>query len=604
MSAQPMANIPDTPYFCILIDNSRPATPDCVPMYTRTNDCFLTFRTLDLLRDHLLNDHLTNSVADKDAVDKFMVRHLEYQDQLIKTMSESIKTIPDMSKTIYEGCPACDRIMSVFNIRDEPNAKHELVIRNIDKDYPESNVNHINPHIKYYPFECRKCEEEIKNSDKTSDNEYRKVVKTAVKAKMKQHIIDKHLRTSKLERHDLEVEVERWTLQFKVEELDKLLRKPTEKWMNEKEKTVDTLNNYQIKPIADLLLKSLTVSIEPSVSHSECQVIAEESSEEEVNNEEFDALADKSQVYPCLFCLKKYKTRNNAFDHYMRHLTTYLECEKCNLKFKTIGDFRHHNRDHNDINNLKNFLEYKASRKWVNRFSEYMKNPELKTRTCSLFCPVCQFVSNVYNIEAFNKLSIGETIESHIYHHLQYYPYECIDCSYDDIDTEFVMDDSARQHLKDKHNISDYKTCELSIYFMKHNNSIKKFDELIPEIVDITHKLTNELKKLFTPYPHLTQVFNIRNEPNAKHELVISNIDENNNFVDHINPHIDYYYYYSVECKNCGKKLKINDNTAANECRELVKTSVKVMIKHIIDKHLSTSKQKRQSIQTMNINEE
>ncbi|XP_054153733.1 uncharacterized protein LOC128952369 [Oppia nitens] len=217
-----MSNIPDTPYFCILIDNSRPATPNCVPMYTRTNDCFLTFRTRDLLRDHLLNDHLTNSVADKDAVDKFMVWHLEYQDQLIKTMSESIKTIPDRSKTNYEGCPACDRIMSVFDIRNEPNAKHQLIVRNIDKDYPENNVNHINPHIKYYPFECRKCEEEIKNSGKTSDNEYREVVKTAVKAKVKKHIIDKHLRTLKLERHELEVEVERWTQQFKVEELDKL----------------------------------------------------------------------------------------------------------------------------------------------------------------------------------------------------------------------------------------------------------------------------------------------------------------------------------------------------------------------------------------------
>jgi len=83
-------------YFCILCSGDS--------LFANRSQC----------EKHLREKHFNNSEQDeKHGIELWIDRHLRYQESLGKTMSQSIKSIPDRSKTVYVGCPVCDTIMKV-----------------------------------------------------------------------------------------------------------------------------------------------------------------------------------------------------------------------------------------------------------------------------------------------------------------------------------------------------------------------------------------------------------------------------------------------------------------------------------------------------------
>ena len=88
--------LPNDVYFCVFCS-------DIPPIESKTE-----------LEQHLRR-HLSDSTAAEEtqAIEIWLERHLKYQESLNRSMSQTTKTIPDRSKTIYKGCPVCDRIISV-----------------------------------------------------------------------------------------------------------------------------------------------------------------------------------------------------------------------------------------------------------------------------------------------------------------------------------------------------------------------------------------------------------------------------------------------------------------------------------------------------------
>ena len=89
-------------YFCVFCpESTEPKGYTC-------------FQDKQQLENHLRDIHLKDSSADeRHAIDLWIERHMKYQESLNKSMSLSIKTVPDRNKTIYRGCPVCDRIIKV-----------------------------------------------------------------------------------------------------------------------------------------------------------------------------------------------------------------------------------------------------------------------------------------------------------------------------------------------------------------------------------------------------------------------------------------------------------------------------------------------------------
>ena len=86
-------------YFCVLC-------PDVSEI--------LCFNNKTELETHLRDRHLKECSSDEShAIDLWIERHIKYQESLNKSMAQTIKTVPDRNKTIYRGCPVCDRIIKV-----------------------------------------------------------------------------------------------------------------------------------------------------------------------------------------------------------------------------------------------------------------------------------------------------------------------------------------------------------------------------------------------------------------------------------------------------------------------------------------------------------
>jgi hypothetical protein len=119
----------------------------------------------------------------------------------------------------------------VFDIKDNPYPggpnPHEINIRDINIHYSGNNINHINPHLRYYPFECLICEEEFEKSRKRGDSQewMKDGSKTAVKPMMRIHVKDKHFKDSNLERDQLEEQIDKSIRTLKVTELEKITKK-------------------------------------------------------------------------------------------------------------------------------------------------------------------------------------------------------------------------------------------------------------------------------------------------------------------------------------------------------------------------------------------
>lgn len=103
MSESLKVNKTDT-YFCIFCFGNK--------LFQNKSEC----------EKHLREKHFIDSKSEeRHGIDLWTERHLKYQESLSKTMSESIKSIPDRSKTLYRGCIVCDLIIKVSLINNSMN---------------------------------------------------------------------------------------------------------------------------------------------------------------------------------------------------------------------------------------------------------------------------------------------------------------------------------------------------------------------------------------------------------------------------------------------------------------------------------------------------
>lgn len=180
------------PYFCVICGSENPKT----------------FPDVECIEQHYKKFHFATSTKnEKDSVTLWLKRHLNYQVKLATSMKNHMRTIPDKSKTIYAGCPMCDMIISVFNIKAEdgfPGSQnpHELSVKGLDKDYAGNRRNHINAHLQYYAYECKICEEEPQKNANISSDISQAGHKTATKPPMTHHVKTKHHLSSEKEIED------------------------------------------------------------------------------------------------------------------------------------------------------------------------------------------------------------------------------------------------------------------------------------------------------------------------------------------------------------------------------------------------------------------
>ena len=177
-----------------------------------------------------MEKHFSDCCSDeKCAIDIWMECHIRYQEQLNKCMIQTIKTIPDRNKNIYKGCPICDNIIEVFNIKFDTRSceKHDLLVKDININHLDNKVNHINHHLRYYPYECLLCKNENKRAQKRGQSD-KDVVKTAVQAMMRRHIIDRHLKVTDIVGSALEKEIEKSIKLLKVLRLEEFAMKQSE----------------------------------------------------------------------------------------------------------------------------------------------------------------------------------------------------------------------------------------------------------------------------------------------------------------------------------------------------------------------------------------
>jgi hypothetical protein len=96
MSEKPIELKKSEPYFCIFCSGEE--------LFSNKLECEKHFR-----KEHFIDP----KSEEEHGINLWIERHLKYQELLSKSMSESIKTIPDRSKTLYRGCPVCDVILKV-----------------------------------------------------------------------------------------------------------------------------------------------------------------------------------------------------------------------------------------------------------------------------------------------------------------------------------------------------------------------------------------------------------------------------------------------------------------------------------------------------------
>ncbi len=205
----------------------------------------------------------------------------------------------------------------------------------------------------------------------------------------------------------------------------------------------------------------------------------------------------------CVFCETQMKSSEEALDHYLSHCGVYIECKECHLKFSSLQSFRGHDSNHLDRNNMLYLEQFMDAKKWCDNYVKYIEKRDDIVKqvknVSQIFCPVCHQMSRLFNINGFSDkpqnseqlLLNEELIIDHLHQHLQYFPFECIDCSFVDKKTAFCLNQKARQHLLEVHNIKNanqLKVNELKTYFNKIKG-ITKLDNVIDNSLNLSLKM-------------------------------------------------------------------------------------------------------------------
>ena len=224
---------------------------------------------------------------------------------------------------------------------------------------------------------------------------------------------------------------------------------------------------------------------------------SDESSEDEL-------IQPKSLDFACIFCKNPCTSYEKAVTHYLKHLEVFYKCSQCDSNFLTINEFNNHNIKHEFKGQLKNAMKFIAARQWVCDFLKNMETSRKKVyrnKKEPIHCIVCSLNKNVLNIKNYEDIYCMRSVEEHLYHHLQYMPYRCIECALEYRQTDkqpkkFLINNFAKRHLLFPHKIDISKMTmkEVSSYYTKEFTEIGKLDEIIlnyakiNEAIEITNK--------------------------------------------------------------------------------------------------------------------
>ncbi|XP_054161345.1 uncharacterized protein LOC128959425 [Oppia nitens] len=208
----------------------------------------------------------------------------------------------------------------------------------------------------------------------------------------------------------------------------------------------------------------------------------------------------------CLLCPKNFETIDSLKQHYISHLDVGLICGNCRQKFDSLVKYRKHDCQLMENNKLQNLDEFKSAKKWCEQYGESDDRQlrEYIEPNVHSYCPVCRSIKGVhqkriqklltYKMSKTDKQSTDDHYQqsqrNHLHQHLIYFPYQCIDCQFDDKITEFCLNKSAQQHLKDVHNITNamqLNSNEMLKYF-ELKKPIKQLGSMIDYCLDMTNR--------------------------------------------------------------------------------------------------------------------
>ena len=198
----------------------------------------------------------------------------------------------------------------------------------------------------------------------------------------------------------------------------------------------------------------------------------------------------------CVFCdiKSKFKCRLEAYSHYAKHFNYRpIVCLLCQDKFYDLDDLQQHNQmehpqlEENQLYFIKEDYELES---WIDEFLSFQNKPEclaMISYTEGAHCPVCKRLSkddnkylftNIYKEDDYSKVT------RHLRIHINYHPYVCTICKYENVVTKFCLNDQkAVDHLIYYHKYTEPKTVEyLKDKVIVKMNSIDFLESFIQSI--------------------------------------------------------------------------------------------------------------------------
>lgn len=154
---------------------------------------------------------------------------------------------------------------------------------------------------------------------------------------------------------------------------------------------------------------------------------------------------------------------------------TPIVCSICEQKFHGISSFQYHGVKHPEIPELPyGRVTDDSIEAWGELFIGELRTGQYKDPSFASFCPICK---RLFPQPSFVPSVPFEEIRRHIYFHLKYLPFQCLQCGEDE--KKFFPDLSTDKiaHLQKVHDIN----CDVSNFdqYFSKSRSVQALDDFI-----------------------------------------------------------------------------------------------------------------------------
>lgn len=431
------------------------------------------------LVDHYIAHHpgeklVKYKIEEIPAKERWVQKFIDYQ---MDCMNDDDEMLPNNIVNKY--CPVCNQYDYILkSVQPKARLKVSSIL----------DLNHINKHLRYNPYECALCKKRGKRYAISSVNK-----------KAQDHLSHRHNIVNPTESH---VKIH-FQPSATIPELENFLRdyiniikdserhtvnKPTMKrkplsGKSNRQNSNREKQTGQLYKQASASYKKMKESRESVRNGKKANSRNLVEDAEDANLDDMETLSKDSHNFFCIFCSEKNLSDiYTAWGHYGNHLKyTPIVCQICNKRFTSDTTFRYHGIEHVEYSDLpftRNCDE--AIETWGHDFLEGIANDSEAKPEFASFCPVCEKIfSKPVDIPSINVT----LVKSHVYSHLKYHPFECLKCQ-DQAQSTFVgdLDYQAALHLNAVHSLV-VTPSEVSKYFVK-TRGIESLDKLLKEHFD------------------------------------------------------------------------------------------------------------------------